>query len=176
MNHNGNVAVFGLSLHPECNPVIKSALQRTKQPYVLTTALETESNFSPSLLLCEKGAGSRVMKAMPIIEALTGNGLIVASDATPKAASEYLHRNLTLIAATQCLLYVVDPLSSVNLDLTVHLTFARIIGATSIGILPKDSRLGLDTTQLTLTDAIVGEVEPRALTALLLSLKGEPSK
>ncbi len=84
-------------------------------------------------------------------------------------------RNLLWVAATRSLVFMVDPLSSKSLDLTMHLTAAKVLGATSIGVMPSELRVAMDTTQLTMVDVIVGEADARSLSLLLLSLSLEPS-
>lgn len=83
----------------------------------------------------------------------------------------WLFKSLVTVAATGVLVYAVDELTVRSPDVTAVLTAARMMGAMTIGILPADARGSLDITQLTFTDAVVGAVEPRALGALLRSLK-----
>ena len=93
----------------------------------------------------------------------------------PQGLKMWHLRNLLWVTATRSLVFMVDPLSSKSLDLTMHLTAAKILGATSIGIMPSELRVTLDTTQLTMVDVIVGEADGRSLSALLLSLTVEPT-
>jgi hypothetical protein len=88
----------------------------------------------------------------------------------PQGLKMWHLRNLLWMSATRSLVFMVDPLASKSLDLTMHLTAAKVLGATSIGIMPSELRVSLDTTQLTMVDVIVGEADARSLSLLLLSL------
>jgi hypothetical protein len=89
------------------------------------------------------------------------------------SAQSWLLKNLVGIAAFRAMVYVVDEVTLRNIDLTTVLVACRMVGGVSVGILPPEARTIIDTTQLTLTTAIVGAQEPRAVSALLQTLTKE---
>lgn len=88
----------------------------------------------------------------------------------PQVFNGWVLRNLLWQTLCGGFVYWVDEESIGLLDLTVHLTVAKMLGQTSIGILPSSMRTMLESTQLTLTDVIVGEADTRSLSLLLESL------
>lgn len=93
----------------------------------------------------------------------------------PQTVTDWSIRSAVLMVATNSLCYVVDQVAVRNLDLTVHLTLARALGVPVIGLLNRELRGPLESAQLTLTDVVIGEVEPSTLARLIRSLTEEDS-
>lgn len=171
--------IYGLALsEDEVQP-----LQHLIHPYRLVTSLEAAPQEVAEQVANERW--ERLEAAGKVVSPLVR----ARHDLWPKnpheAAQVMAHkpqglklwhlRNLLWVAATRSLVFMVDPLSSKSIDLTVHLTAAKLLGATSIGILPSELRAVLDAAQLTMVDVIVGEADARSLSLLLLSLSIEPT-
>lgn len=94
--------------------------------------------------------------------------------APPPGLRDWHLRSLLWTAATSGFVFMLDRLASTSLDLTMHLTAARIVGHRTVGIIPSELRTTLDTAQLTMVDTLVGEADGRSLSVLLPSLTLEP--
>lgn len=88
----------------------------------------------------------------------------------PQSLAAWTCRNLLWQFATGGFLYWVTETNVRVQDLITHITVARMFNQTSIGVLPSSMRSVVETPTLTLTDHIVGEADPRALSLVLESL------
>jgi hypothetical protein len=171
--------VYGLALSEDEIPPLQHLIQ--PHAYLATSLAATEDALTETLANTHwdllEAAGKLVG---PLVRARHDlwprNAREAAQVMThkPQGLKMWHLRNLLWVAATRSLAFMVDPLSSKSIDLTMHLTAAKILGATSIGIMPSELRVTLDTTQLTMVDVIVGEADTRSLSLLLLSLTVEP--
>jgi hypothetical protein len=91
----------------------------------------------------------------------------------PKTLNEWVRRNLLWQVACGGFVYWISEESLSSSDLTVHLTVSKLLGHTSIGVMPSDLRTMLESTQMALTDVIVGEADTRTLSLVLQSLNKE---
>lgn len=94
--------------------------------------------------------------------------------AAPPGLRDWHLRSLLWTATTGGFVFMLDKLASTSLDLTMHLTASRIAGHRTVGIIPSELRTTLDTAQLTMVNALVGEADTRSLSVLLPSLTLEP--
>ncbi len=98
------------------------------------------------------------------------DGDLAILQSVPASATQWALKSAVLTALTKVLVYIVDPLSMQNIDLTKQLVLAKLLGATSIGLLPADSRAPLDPTQMTNTDFVIGLEDTTTLQRLLRTL------
>ena len=97
------------------------------------------------------------------------DGQVVTMQTTePVTAGQWAWRCAALIATTRTMVYVVDDLSTRNGDLVALISFARMIGALTIGLMPRDIRTMVDTTLLTMTDVVISDMNVGKVLGALL--------
>jgi len=155
------------------------------QPGLLVTSLTEAPEESVRAVLTEPGVLLRVEAAQHFCEPLvpargavwpkSRESTISVMAAAPQTLRGWMLRNLLWQAACGGFLYRVTDVATRNLDLAVHMTVARALGQTVIGIMPFDLRTVLETPALSMTDHIVGEADHRALSLVLGSLTESPT-
>lgn len=182
-----STTVFGLTLDPERGAnmaAVFSSLSTMPKPYTLVTSFTEPLDGLTQRVVYggDKGGWERIRAARLICEPLVQS---LKPEAWPSSAADAIEimedkpsvfsgwrlRNLLWMCATKSFIYWVDEEVLRAPDLAVFLTASRVLGYTSIGIMPSDLRQMLESTQLTLTNVIVGEADTRTLSTVLESLK-----
>ena len=175
--------VYGICLSPEEAAQLAVVLRPFSPVYSLLTSLSPPPAGAAGRYL-SKSNWARIQSASDFLAPLVrstanlwprgkANAEIIMEE-PPANFQAWVCRNLLWQFCTQSFIYLVHEETLRQQDLTVHLTVAKMFGHMTIGILPSASRVMLESTQMTLTDAIVGEAEPRCLSALLGSLEEAP--
>lgn len=178
--------VFGLVARPEDAAYLASVMGRLHPEFVLVSSYTAPIEGLTERLLTAGGGAERIQEARercePLVRTLAPAWpdhmpeLIERMEKPPENFHMWLLRNLLWQAAAGGFIYPINQDTLGTYDLTVHLTTARMFNQLTVGILPGDTRSMFESTQLTLTDAVVGEADARTLSAVLQSLNRGPAE
>lgn len=177
--------VFGLVARPEDAAYLAAVMGSLHPEFILVSSYTAPIEGLTERLLTAEGGAERVRTARgqcePLVRTLAPAWpdhmpeLIERMEKPPENFHMWVLRNLLWQTATGGFIYAINPDTLGTYDLTVHLTVARMFGQLTVGILPGDTRSMFESTQLTLTDAVVGEADARTLSAVLRSLNRGPA-